>query len=122
MSTMIDLKKSIVHVLKTNFPLIVSYSAETKEGFKIPSFSTQIVPLIAEYEIVNYSSNRTMIVINYFSQKGTELENLKMYDDIKKAFGMTLVVGRRSFLIRNFRSDIVNQVLQTKFDLEYLSF
>lgn len=119
MATLIDLKKSINQVLKTNFPTIKIYSSDTKEGFQRPTFFTQIIPVVTNYETVNFTSNRMMVVINYFSEKGTELENIKMYDDIKKAFGMTLKVNRRSFLIKNIRSEIVDEILQFRFDLDY---
>src|SRR5690606_6808272 len=112
-------KKSINNVLKNNFPDVKIYSSDTKEGFNRPAFFTQIVPLTSDYETVNYTSNRLMVAIQYFSESGTELENLKMDEDLRKAFGMTLKVNQRSFLLRNIRSEIVDEVLQFKFDLNF---
>ena len=120
MATLIDLKKSINGVLKTNFSPVKLHSSEATEDFKRPAFFTQVIPVISEYDTVNFTSNSVMVVINYFSKKGTELENLIMYEDIKKAFGMTLKVNQRSFLLRNIRSEIVDGVLQFRFDLDYL--
>src|SRR5690606_30561176 len=102
-------KKSINNVLKNNFPDVKIYSSDTKEGFNRPAFFTQIVPLTSDYETVNYTSNRLMVAIQYFSESGTELENLKMDADLRKAFGMTLKVNQRSFLLRNIRSEIVDE-------------
>lgn len=119
MATLTDLKKSINQVLKSSFLDIKIYPGDTKEGFKRPAFFTQIVPLTSDYETVNYTSNRVMIAIQYFSENGTELENIKMHDELKKAFGMTLQVDRRHFLIKNIRSEIADEVLQFKFDLDY---
>lgn len=118
MATLVDLKGAINNVLKSNFPDITIYPGETKEGFKEPAFFTQIVPITSGYETVNFTSNRLMIVINYFS--GIELENLKMHDKLKKAFGMTLKVNHRSFLLQNIRSEIVDEILQFRFDLDFL--
>lgn len=119
MITLVDIKKSINNVLKNNFPDVKIYSSDTKEGFNRPAFFTQIVPLTSDYETVNYTSNRLMVAIQYFSESGTELENLKMDEDLRKAFGMTLKVNQRSFLLRNIRSEIVDEVLQFKFDLNF---
>ncbi len=119
MVTLIDLKKSINKVLTNKFPLINLYSNDTKEGFKRPAFFTQVVPLNSENDTVNFTSNHLMVAITYFSEKETELENLRMHDEIKKAFGMTLKVNERSFLIKNIRSEIVDEVLQFRFNLDY---
>ena len=121
MITLVDIKKSINNVLKNNFPDVKIYSSDTKEGFNRPAFFTQIVPLTSDYETVNYTSNRLMVAIQYFSESGTELENLKMDEDLRKAFGMTLKVNQRSFLLQNIRSEIVDEALQFRFDLHYLA-
>jgi hypothetical protein len=119
MITLVDIKKSINNVLKNNFPDVKIYSSDTKEGFNRPAFFTQIVPLTSDYETVNYTSNRLMVAIQYFSESGTELENLKMDEDLRKAFGMILKVNQRTFLLKNIRSEIVDEVLQFKFDLNF---
>ncbi len=121
MIALVDIKRSINQVLETNFPNIKIYSSETKEGFKRPVFFTQAIPITSDYDTTNYTSNKLMVVINYFSENGTELENIKMYDDIKKAFGMNLKVNQRSFLLKNIRSEIVDEVLQFRFDLDYFA-
>ncbi len=121
MITLVDIKKSINQVLKANFPDIKIYSSDTKEGFTRPAFFTSIIPVTSDYETTNFTSNKLMVVINYFSENETELENIKMYDDIKKAFGMTLKVKQRSFLLKNIRSEIVDEVLQFRFDLDFFA-
>lgn len=120
MATLAELKTAINKILKDNFPGVRIHSSDTKEGFKRPAFFTQIVPVTSEYETTNFTSNKTMVVINYFSKDETEIENIKMYDDIKKAFGMALRVNQRSFILKNIRSEIVDEVLQFRFDLDYL--
>lgn len=115
-----DLKKSVNSVLKNVFPLISRKSNDTVEGFDKPTFFTQIIPVVSQNETVNYSSNKVLVIINYFNGDLGEVDNLEMYDEIKRAFGMTLKVNERSFLIRNFVSSTIDGVLQTKFDLDYL--
>lgn len=120
MATLSDLKTAVNKILKDNFVKIKINPNDTKEGFKKPAFFTQILPITTEYDTVNFTSNKLMVVINYFSKDGVEMEMLKMYDAIKKAFGMTIKVNQRSFLIQRFRSEIVDGVLQLKFNLDYL--
>lgn len=119
MITLVDIKKSINQVLKTNFPDIKLYADEVKEGFTRPSFFTSIIPIIFNYDTTNYSSNRLMVVINYFSENETELENLRMADALKKAYGMTLKVKDRYITLREIKTDITDGVLQFKFDLNF---
>lgn len=120
MATMIDLKKSINKVLESNFPNVELYSSDAKEGFNEPCFFTQIVSLNSENETVNYTSNKVMVAVNYFCENRTELENLKMDVDLREAFGMNLKVNQRSFLIQNISSSIVDEILQLRFNLDYL--
>lgn len=119
MITLVDIKKSINQVLKTNFPDIKLYADEVEEGFTRPSFFTSIIPIIFNYDTTNYSSNKLMVVINYFSENETELENLKMIDGLKKAYGMTLKVKDRYITLREIKTDITDGVLQFKFDLNF---
>lgn len=126
MARLADIKKSINKTLKTKFPEIKIYANEITEGFKRPCFFTQILPVTMDYDGVNVTSNQIMVVINYFSElrpelniSGKGIDNLQMHDEIKEALGMTLEMGRRSLLLQNIRHDIVDGVLQFKFDLNF---
>lgn len=114
-----DIKVAINSVLKDSFPDHKRYADEIKEGFDRPCFFVQILPVIFNYDTVNFSSNRLMVVINYFSRDGTDLENLKMYDELKQAFGTTLAVQGRHLALQDIRTDIADGVLQFKFDLDF---
>lgn len=117
---MVDLKNAINSVLKANFPETKIYPGEVDEGFNKPAFFTQIIPITSDYETTNFTSHRLMVVVNYYNKGSTELDNLKMHDKLKKAYGMTLKVNHRSFLLKNIRSEIVDEVLQFRFDLDFL--
>lgn len=121
MIKLLDLNKTINNILKSNFPNCKIYAGEVKEGFERPCFFTQIVPLRSEYENKNYKSDRLMVVLNYFNEDDTELENIKMYDELINIFMMTLKVKERYFLLQNIRSSIVDNVLQFRFDLDFIS-
>lgn len=116
----IDIKKAINTALKTSFPEIDINAGEIKEGFKRPSFFTQIIPVLREFETQCYTSNKVLVVVNYFPKKNVELDSLKMMNSLQQTFGMTLKVGNRVLTLQNIRSSIVDEIVQFKFDLDYL--
>ena len=119
MTTILDLKSSIIQVLKNNFKDIKIYSSDVKEGFDRPGFYAKIVPITMGYETNNFSSHRQMVLINYFNGEGPGLDSIKVNDELINAFGMTLKVGQRHLLCRNIRSEYIDSVLQFRFDLDY---
>lgn len=117
---LLDIKKSVNLVLINSFPEIKIRANETDEGFKKPSFFTQLFHLMTENETVNVKREKIMIVISYFSSSHSEIDNLKMIDKLNIAFGQTLKVKERHLKLNNIRSDNPNKILQFKFDLDYL--
>lgn len=117
--TLVEIKKHINLLLKDNFKAVILHAGEVKEGFSRPSFFTQIIPISSDYDTKNYTSNRMIVVVNYFPLAETELECLKMSDDLRRVFGMTLEVGKRRLLLKNISSEINDKVLQFKFNLDY---
>ncbi len=115
-----DIKNAINNVLKEHFPDHNRYADEIREGFERPCFFVQIFPVTFDYETSNYASGRLMIVVNYFSVDGTQLENLKMHDSLREAFGRSLNVNDRLLHLQNIRSDETEGILQFRFDVEYL--
>lgn len=115
-----DLKSAVNTVLKSNFPDHKRYADDIQEGHERPCFFVQLFPVTFDYDTVNYASGRLMFVVNYFSSGRTQLENLKMHDGLKEAFGQSLKVGGRYLHLRNIRSDEADGVLQFKFDIDYM--
>lgn len=122
MLTLIDINKAINRVLKENIPSVKIYDKESVEGFKKPTFFTTVIPLSTEHDTVNYTSNKVMVVINYFNgkDKQKEVDNLKMHSKLLEVFGISIKVLDRSITLRNIRSETIEGVLQFKFDLHYM--
>lgn len=114
-----DLKRAVNDVLETNFPDHERYADSIQEGYERPCFFVQIFPISHNYNTASYTSNKIMFVINYFSERQTQLENLKMYDDLKEAFGRSFKVDNRYLHLQNIRANEADGVLQFKFDLDY---
>lgn len=87
-----EITLAVNKVLKDNFPDVTRESDEVKEGFKLPSFFVQTVPLSFSHESEIYKKLKVLISIKYFSKSGKEIENIKMADDLARVFGITLRV------------------------------
>lgn len=121
MAKLSELNKAVNSVLKSGFPLYKIYAGEVTEGFQRPSFFTQVIPMAMDYETVNYKSNRLMVVITFFNESDTELENIKMFDSLVDLFGRTLNVGSRYLSLKNIRFSNADGAPQFRFDLDYWS-
>lgn len=121
MLTLIDINKVINRILKTHISTVKIYDKESVEGFRKPTFFTAVMPLSTEHDTVNFTTNKVMVVINYFNGKGkhAEVDNLKMHSKLLEVFGISLKVLDRSITLRNIRSETIEGVLQFKFDLHY---
>ena len=117
--TITDINAAVVQRLKSELPGHTIYAAEVTEGFRRPCFFTQILMPTSSHETINLTYNRRIVIINYFSENGTELENMAMYSRLEQLFGMKLKVKDRLLTVQNIRGDIVDRVLQFKFDLNY---
>lgn len=121
MITLTDMYEAINGLLDRAFPKCRVYAGEVTEGFERPSFFTQILPLGVDYDTKNYKTDRLLVVITYFNENGTELENIEMHDGLADAFRMTLAVNRRHFLLTNTRSERADGALQFSFNLNFKS-
>jgi len=120
MIVLTDIKTSITNVLKTIGYKV--YGNEVVEGFSRPSFFSQLIPISSDIFKKYTSENVLMVEIVYYSLGRTDLENLKMYDILKKSFGSNLQIGIRKILIRKFRSEVIDEVdniYSIKFDLNF---
>lgn len=118
---LLDIKIAVNSKLESEFENIKLYSAGTVEGFKRPSFFTSIIPLMQDHEHINYYTSKILVVINYFNKfkKDREIDNLKMHDKLLELFGLDINVGRRTLTLSNIKSEIVDEVLQFRFELDF---
>lgn len=115
-----DIKKAINDTLKSNFPTVKVSSPDVEEGFKKPSFFVEILPITRGKEGKYHYSRSVTVVIQYFSENETELENIKMQDQLEEVFGQVLKINDRVITIHNIESEINDKVLHFQFDISYL--
>lgn len=117
MITLVAIKKSVNDILKTTEYKV--YGNEVKEGFKRPCFFVQLFPIGSNLLNQSTTENSVMVEIIFFSKDKTDLENIKMYDFLRKSFTPVLLMGDRKILTQNFRAETIDDVISVKFDLNY---
>lgn len=118
MISILDIKKSINLILKNNFKNIKVHAGEVKEGFKKPSFFVQLFIENTDLFSTTINENSITIEIIYFGVDETELENLKVYEKLKKLFNLPITINNRKILPRNIRADF-KDFLSFRFNLRF---
>lgn len=116
----VDIKKSVIDVLKAKVSTIKTVANEELSGFKPPAFFVQMVP-ISDTPSIDYEEKLLTVNIHYFSAEKTDLANLKMLDQLNLAFFNVLKIGDRAITLKSKRHQLVDNVLQFKFELEFLN-
>jgi len=114
----VNIKKSVTDVLEANASSIAVIPNEELSGFEPPAFFVQMMP-ISDTPYIDYEVKLLSVNIHYFSEEKTDLANLKMIDQLNKAFFNVLKIGDRVITLSNKRHQIIDNVLQFKFDLEF---
>jgi hypothetical protein len=118
-----DIKTAINTLLINKFGYKV-YGNEVKEGFDKPSFFVELLPNATNTENQNFTSNLLTVVITYFqdihSYLDTDLNNIKVYDEIKALFMPKLLVKDRYLTVSDFRYEYTDtDFIQIYFNLNY---
>jgi hypothetical protein len=112
----VDLKRAVVDKLKSKLPEISVVAEEIRSGFTKPAFFVQLLPIF-DNTFDLYSEKLVTIIIHFFSKEKTELANLEMLDRLSEFFKNKLAVRDRVITLAEKRHEIIDNVLQFKFDL-----
>lgn len=85
------------------------YGKEVIEGYETPSLFTEIVTKPFLRETRNYARSGFTLKITYFQKTPDEIEQLKLIDTVKNAFGMIFKVGDRKLTVGEIEHDYVGQ-------------
>lgn len=122
--TLIDVKKALLDLLRSEFPDYKYYSTDVIEAYDRPCFFTQLKPL--EVSPVNYNTmyNSMAFYITYLQKSKDEVETLRVIDRIKGIFGLFVKVGNRAIDVKGFDWDYVGidrNTPQITINLEWLT-
>ena len=116
MLSLVSLKKSIVDKLRVlNIKIIAN---EVKSGFEKPAFFISLMPISNDTGI-DMQERVITVNIHYFSKEKTDIDNLKMIDNLNNLFINCIEVEDRVLTLYGKREELENNVLQYKFDLRF---
>ena len=119
MLALTDIKLAINTLLKNKYGYKI-YGREVKEGFDRPSFFVELLPNGTNIENQNFTSNSITVVITYFQDVFSDLDNIKKYDEIKALFMPKLLVKDRYLTVSDFRYEYADtDYMQIYFNLNY---
>lgn len=123
MIELLTLKAACNTVLRAAFPTMKIYGPDSLEGLDRPSFYTEIVPYILEYQTTNLVHLRVGYKVSLMEEAPDEERQLTIFAKIRKAFGLKLPVGKRRLSVREVSSDYTgekNDVFQTTVVIDWI--
>lgn len=108
-----DVIKAVNGILKELYPKIRRYGNDTIDKAVPPYFFVECIPTAQNHESINMQSNACSIYINYIQKISDQADNLKKYDEIFDALGMTLDIPDPE------HPDIVRHLTYTNFYYTY---
>lgn len=99
-----------------------TYGKEVIEGYDTPSLFTEIVTKPTNRETKGFAKSGFTLHITYFQKTPDEMQQLKLYDTVKNAFGMVFTVENRNLTVNEISYDYVGNkenILQITVDFEY---
>lgn len=109
-------------MLSGKYPEYKIYGKEIKEGYKTPSFFTEIIDKGSRAETKNFTTGSFTIKITYFQKSKNELDQLKKVDEIKSLFGLIFFVGDRRLTVGEYSHDYIGEysdILQISIDIDF---
>ena len=117
-----DIARAVTMVVKGAFPSVHIYGDEVKEGYKKPSFFIGILPVSSINHTKNIKEEQLLITVDSFSNTKDSLENYRVMQELKVAFGQVLGVENRKFTIQETSTQKVGEdgdIYQFTFDINY---
>ena len=109
-------------MLSGKYPEYKIYGKEIKEGYKTPSFFTEIIDKGSRAETKNFVTGSFTVKITYFQKSKNELDQLEKVDEIKNLFGLIFFVGDRRLTVGEYSHDYVGEysdILQISIDIDF---
>ena len=98
------------------------YGKEVTEGYGTPSLFVEIVPKPLLRETRDFAKSGFAIKITFFQETPEELEQLRLVDTVKEAFGMVFAVQERKLTVGELTYDYVGQkedILQISVEFDF---
>lgn len=98
------------------------YGREVTEGYDTPSLFTEKLTKPFQRETVGFAKSGFTIMITFFQDTPDELEQMKLLDTVRDAFGMSIAVEDRILTVGEITYDYAGQkedILQISVDFDF---
>lgn len=121
--TLKDAKKGLIALLKTKYPDYKYYSNAVTEGYKRPSFFTQLKPVSMNAITERVRENIVVFYIDYFQEKVDEADAIEKIEEIRNLFGTYVKINGRALDVQDFDYDFIGterNILEISIELEWM--
>ena len=107
MIDLLEVKKSCNRALKDAFPDFKIYGTDVREGLKLPSFYTEIVPYTLNYESLNLVRQTCGYKITLLEKTPNEELELSVFEKIRKAFHLKVRIKDKLVTVESVEFDYI---------------
>lgn len=98
------------------------YGKEVSEGYETPSFFVEKISKGFKRETPSFAKSGFTIKITYFQKAPDELDQMRVLDQVRDAFGMYVEIEDRKLTVGEITHDFVGQkedILQISVDFDF---
>ena len=107
MIELLEVKKSCNAALKEAFPDFTIYGTDVREGMKLPSFYTEIVPYTLNYESINLVRQKCGFKITLLEKTPNEELQLSVFEKIRKVFHLKVRIKEKLVTVDSVEFDYI---------------
>lgn len=114
--------KTVINDLLSNATGLKIYGKEVTEGYTTPSLFVEKVSKPFKRETQGFAKSGFAIKITYFQPAPDELDQMRLLDNVRDAFGMVVKIEDRALTVGEITHDYVGQkadILQISLDFDF---
>lgn len=114
--------KGAINELLENATGLKVYGKEVTEGYKTPSLFVEKINKPFKRETIGFAKSGFTIKITYFQSAPDELDQMRLLDKVRDAFGMCVKIADRNLTVGEITHDYVGQkenILQISVDFDF---
>ena len=110
-------------ILRGIYPNMKIYGPDTTGALERPSFYTEIIPYLLEYQTTNLVKQRIGFKISLMEEVTNEELELEILAAVRQAFGLKLTIGERKLTVSGVEMEYTgakNDVFQITVTIEWM--
>lgn len=114
--------KAAINELLENATGLTVYGKEVTEGYTTPSLFVEKISKPFKRETIGFAKSGFTIKITYFQSAPDELDQMRLLDKVRDAFGMCVKIADRNLTVGEITHDYVGQkenILQISVDFDF---